>query len=350
MLNIIEKDIDAIIENLLDVLDKFQNKNILLAGGGGFLGYYFTIFFDQLAKKKQIQCNLTLIDNFVSSSKNFAFKNDLNEKITFENLDICKENNLNFDNKFDYIIHAAGIASPIYYRKKPIETLDVSISGSKNLLELAKNHNSKYIFFSSSEIYGDPFSEFVPINEEYRGNVSTLGPRACYDEGKRVGETMCYIYQNYFDVHTNIIRPFNIYGPGMKKDDYRVMANFASNFLNNKPLNVYGNGNQTRTFCYISDGIEGFIRTIALGQPGEAYNIGNEKPEISMLDLAKLFFKIENKDENIHKIAYPSSYPADEPNRRCPNTFKAKDHLNFHAKISLEEGIFNYLYWCKSNF
>ena len=114
MLNIIEKDIDAIIENLLDVLDKFQNKNILLAGGGGFLGYYFTIFFDQLAKKKQIQCNLTLIDNFVSSSKNFAFKNDLNEKIIFENLDICKENNLNFDKKFDYIIHAAGIASPIY--------------------------------------------------------------------------------------------------------------------------------------------------------------------------------------------------------------------------------------------
>ena len=137
MSNIIEKDIDAIIENLSDVLDKFQNKNILLAGGGGFLGYYFTIFFHQLAKKKQIQCNVTLMDNFVSSSKNFAFKNNLDKNITFVNLDICKENNLNFDKKFDYIIHAAGIASPVYYRKKPIETLDVSISGSKNLLELA---------------------------------------------------------------------------------------------------------------------------------------------------------------------------------------------------------------------
>ena len=140
------------------------------------MGYYFTIFFHHLSKKKQIQCKLTLIDNFVSSSKNFAFKNNLDKNISFVNLDICKKNNLNFEDKFDYIIHAAGIASPIYYRKKPIETLDVSISGSKNLLELAKNHDSKYIFFSSSEIYGDPFSEFVPINEDYRGNVSTLGP------------------------------------------------------------------------------------------------------------------------------------------------------------------------------
>jgi len=136
----------------------------------------------------------------------------------------------------------------------------------------------------------------------------------------------------------------------MKKDDYRVMANFANNFLNDQPLNVYGDGNQTRTFCYITDGIEGFLRTIILGQPGEAYNIGNQEPEITMLDLAKLFFKIEHKKENIHKIEYPSSYPADEPNRRCPNTIKAKDHLKFYAKISLEEGISNYLDWCKVNF
>jgi len=233
---------------------------------------------------------------------------------------------------------------------KPMETLDVSINGSKNLLELAKKSKAKYTFFSSSEIYGDPFSDFVPINEKYRGNVSTLGPRACYDEGKRVGETLCYIYQNYYDVHTNIIRPFNIYGPGMHQNDYRVMSNFANNFLKEKPLSVYGHGKQTRTFCYISDGIEGFLRVILFGKSGEAYNIGNQTPEINMIDLAKLFYDIFNKKHNIDIVDYPSSYPEDEPNRRCPDTTKAKIDVDFIAKVSLEKGIKNYISWCKNVF
>lgn len=350
MNEIINKDLKLIANSLGNDLNKFNNKNILLAGGGGFLGYYFKSFFNYIAKKENIKFNLYLLDNFVSSSGNY--ENDANESrnITYLNLDICDDNVLKFEIKFDFIIHAAGIASPFYYRKKPLETLNVSIDGSKNLLELAKKDKSKYTFFSSSEIYGDPFNSYVPIDESYRGNVSTLGPRACYDEGKRTGETICYIYQNYHNVHTNIIRPFNIYGPGMKKNDYRVMANFADNIINDRPIKVYGDGNQTRTFCYISDGIEGFLRTILFGKAGEAYNIGTDMPEISMNQLAKLFFKIENKPEKIEIIDYPDSYPADEPNRRCPKTIKAKKDLNFEAKISLEEGISNYLYWCKKKF
>ena len=152
---------------------------------------------------------------------------------------------------FDLIVHAAGIASPYYYRKKPIETLDVSYSGSKNLLELSRVCKAKYIFFSSSEVYGDPFPEFVPTKESYRGNVGTMGPRACYDEGKRIGETMAYVYSNYFDVDISIIRPFNVYGPGMQKFDYRVMPNFANKVLSNQAIEVYGNENQTRTFCIL---------------------------------------------------------------------------------------------------
>ena len=350
MNNIIEKDIANIISRLDAHIEKFNNKNILLAGGGGFLGFYFTKFFQEIKRKKDINTKVTFIDNFVSSSKSFISNDTSSGSFEFINEDICSENILNLNHKFDYIIHAAGIASPFYYRQKPLETLEVSITGSKNLLNLSKRDQSKYIFFSSSEIYGDPLPEFVPMKETYRGNVATTGPRSCYDEGKRVGETLCYIYQNYHNVNTNIIRPFNIYGPGMQKNDYRVMSNFANNFLNNKPLKVYGKGSQTRTFCYISDGIEGFLRVILLGKEGEHYNIGNASPEISMIDLAKLFFDTFNKSHDIEIVDYPSSYPEDEPNRRCPDTSKASDHLDFNSQISLEEGIKNYISWCQKEF
>ena len=350
MSQIIKNDITSIINSLENEVFKLNEKTILFAGGGGFLGFYFLNFFERLIIESKINLKVIFIDNFVSSSKSFKNENKQSQNFKFLQMDICNPEILNLNYKIDYIVHAAGIASPHYYRLKPMETLDVSINGSKNLLELAKKSKAKYIFFSSSEIYGDPLPDFVPINEKYRGNVSTLGPRACYDEGKRVGETLCYIYQNYFDVHTNIIRPFNIYGPGMHQNDYRVMSNFANNFLKEKPLSVYGHGKQTRTFCYISDGIEGFLRVILFGKSGEAYNIGNQTPEINMIDLAKLFYDIFNKKHNIDIVDYPSSYPEDEPNRRCPDTTKAKIDVDFIAKVSLEKGIKNYISWCKNVF
>ena len=350
MNQIIKNDITSIINSLKNEVFELNEKTILFAGGGGFLGFYFLNFFERLVIEKKINLKVIFIDNFVSSSKDFKNENNQSQNFEFLQMDICNPEILNLNYKIDYIVHAAGIASPHYYRLKPMETLDVSINGSKNLLELAKKSKAKYTFFSSSEIYGDPLSDFVPINEKYRGNVSTLGPRACYDEGKRVGETLCYIYQNYYDVHTNIIRPFNIYGPGMHQNDYRVMSNFANNFLKEKPLSVYGHGKQTRTFCYISDGIEGFLRVILFGKSGEAYNIGNQTPEINMIDLAKLFYDIFNKKHNIDIVGYPSSYPEDEPNRRCPDTTKAKIDVDFIAKVSLEKGIKNYISWCKNVF
>jgi len=350
MNHIIQKDISSIINALEGEIYNLNEKTILFAGGGGFLGFYFFKFFEKLIIDSKINLKIIFIDNFVSSSQSFKNENNKSQHFEFLKIDICNPEILNLNYKLDYIVHAAGIASPHYYRLKPMETLDVSISGSKNLLELAKKSKAKYTFFSSSEIYGDPLSDFVPIQEIYRGNVSTLGPRACYDEGKRVGETLCYIYQNYFDVHTNIIRPFNIYGPGMHQNDYRVMSNFANNFLKEIPLKVYGHGKQTRTFCYISDGIEGFLRVILLGKNGEAYNIGNHAPEISMTDLAKLFYDIYDKKHNIEIVDYPASYPEDEPNRRCPDTSKAKKEIDFIAKISLEQGIKNYISWCRDIF
>ena len=161
----------------------------------------------------------------------FSITTELKLNFKFLIKDVCET--FNFKDHIDLIIHAAGIASPYYYRKKPIETLDVAIKGTRNSLDLAKKHNSKGIFFSSSEIYGDPDPKQIPIKENYRGNISSMGPRACYDESKRIGETLCYIYNNSFDVHTNIIRPFNVYGPGMNQKDYRVLPNFISNIVKN---------------------------------------------------------------------------------------------------------------------
>ena len=177
-----------------------------------------------------------------------------------------------------------------------------------------------------------------------------MGPRACYDESKRIGETLCYIYKNSFDVHTNIIRPFNVYGPGMNQKDYRVLPNFISNIVNNKDVNIYGTGKQTRTYCYISDAIEGFLRIIAKGVSGEAYNIGNNKPEISVIELVSLLQKIHQKKFYSKKINYPDSYPEDEPQRRCPDIAKAKKDLNYFPKVNLEDGLRNYLKWAKNNY
>ena len=151
---------------------------------------------------------------------------------TFIKKDVSKK--FSFNRKVDIVIHAAGIASPFYYRKKPIETLEVAINGTRNCLDIARKNKAKFIFFSSSEIYGDPDDSNVPTKETYRGNVSSLGPRACYDESKRVGETLCYIYKYYYNLHTNIIRPFNVYGPGMNQKDYRIFPNFISNIINGK--------------------------------------------------------------------------------------------------------------------
>ena len=182
---------------------------------------------------------LNLLINFLKNpiklfmlDRSNVLKTTKDKNLTFIKKDVSKK--FNFNKKVDIIIHAAGIASPFYYRKKPLETLDVAIDGTRNCLKIARQNKSKFIFFSSSEIYGDPDNSNVPTKETYRGNVSSMGPRACYDESKRLGETLCYIYNNYYNLHTNIIRPFNIYGPGMNQKDYRIFPNFISNIINKK--------------------------------------------------------------------------------------------------------------------
>ena len=242
----LQSDIDEVIERIRDAAKDFSGKNVFLTGGRGFLGRYFMEVFDRLNKDVLDKpVTLTVLDNLITAGKEGAEIPDF-DYIKFIQHDVIQP--YDHDGKLDYVIHAAGIASPYYYRAYPLETLEVAISGTRNMLELAEKSNARFSFFSSSEIYGDPDAKHVPMRESYRGNVSCQGPRACYDESKRVGETLCYIYHTQNGTKTNTIRPFNVYGPGMQETDYRVLPNFASRIKSGDPLHIYGDGTQTRTF------------------------------------------------------------------------------------------------------
>jgi UDP-glucuronate decarboxylase len=345
---LLKSDIGEII-NSIDhgILHQFSGKRILITGGCGFLGRYFVETFLQMNEVLSQPCELIVLDNLITAGE--QGKNIGSSKyLAFVNHDIIKP--FYPERPVDFIIHAAGIASPYYYRKYPLETLDVATTGLRNVLELARSQPKvKLSFFSSSEIYGDPDRRHIPTSESYKGNVSNMGERSCYDISKRLGETLVHIYHG-FGVHANVIRPFNIFGPGMQKTDYRVLPNFASRIMSNHPLNIYGTGNQTRTFCYVTDAIRGFLQVLVDGLSGEPYNIGNPIPEISMLELAKEIGSILNKDIKVNVIEYPDSYPADEPNRRCPDITKAKMQLGYEPKVSLREGLTRFLQWAQQTY
>jgi UDP-glucuronate decarboxylase len=339
----LSSDIDEIIERISNIATDLSGKNVLLTGGRGFLGRYFVEIFDRLNKDVLDKpVTLIVLDNLITAGKEGAQIPKYNH-IEFIRHNVSKP--FAYEGALDYVIHAAGIASPYYYRVYPIETMEVAINGTRNMLELAEKSSARFSFFSSSEIYGNPDAKHVPMQESYRGNVSCQGPRACYDESKRAGETLCYIYHTQNGTATNTIRPFNIYGPGMQETDYRVLPNFASRIKSGSPLHIYGDGTQTRTFCYITDALVGFFKVFLKGVPGEAYNIGNPKPEVSMIDLAEALKTISSSKIKYDIIEYPDSYPADEPMRRSPDIRKARLQLGFEPIVGFKEGLSRFLLW-----
>jgi len=347
---VLDDDIKEIYDSLGQSIERLSGKTVLITGAAGFLGRYFMsllTYANEINPSNPI--TIIALDNYITSGipqGNNILRNDKNVEWIVGDASIGSQ----LPNQFDYIIHTAGIASPEHYRANPLLTIDVTINVTRSLLERAKKDNSRMLFFSSSEIYGDPSPENVPTDELYRGNVSTLGPRACYDESKRLGETLCWIYQTYFGVHVCIARPFNVYGPGMMPKDYRVLPNFATQIALGKPLKIYGSGKQTRTFCYVSDAIIGFMKILLESNKPDVYNVGNPSPEISMIDLANQIKNLLSKDIKIELIKYPESYPEDEPNRRCPDIAKISKELSFKPKVGLEEGLVKFFRWAKDNY
>lgn len=340
---VIREDIKNIADALKPYRRFFSGKTFLITGAYGFLGRYIVHLLKYLNEEVLEQkTRALLLDNFVTGYEQRV--------ISDRNLVFHRHNVINpfsTNEEIDYIIHAAGIASPAYYTKYPIETMDVGTVGTRNMLELAYKKNvSGFLFTSSSEVYGDPDPKHVPTNEEYYGNVSITGPRSCYDESKRFGETMCLAFWRTFNVPVKIVRPFNVYGPGIRPDDYRVLPNFIEHALRKEPLPIHGDGRNTRSFCYISDAIESIFRVLFAKENGEYFNIGNPGPEISVRDLAYVVkdampYKVEVVNIDPPHAVYASS----DPKRRCPDISKLQRITGFKPKVSLEEGVRRTIRW-----
>lgn len=347
---LVQQDINQIVSLIKKEAKDFEAKTILISGGSGFLGSYFLGVFERLNEKVfKKPCRVISIDNHITSHKENILGGFTDKNIIFKHHDIREP--IKISGEVDYIIHAAGIASPVYYTKYPLETIGVATIGAANLFELARQKKVKsFLFFSSSEIYGDPDPKFIPTPETYRGNVSSIGPRACYDESKRLGETLSLVYHRLYGIPVKIVRPFNVYGPGMKPDDHRVMPKFLTNALKGEALPVHGSGRQTRTYCYISDAVAGFIKALLSKREGEVYNIGNNKNEINLLQLAKLVAELFHHKIKVVRIPYPPDYPADEPNRRCPDITKARNNLGYKPMIDIRDGLARLIIWYRDTY
>src|SRR3989338_8005325 len=289
---IVQEDIEQIINSLHGEYHKLEGKTVVITGGSGFLGQYMVKTLIKLNQKHlKLKCKIISIDNHIVPNKKRSSEMITAKNVRYIQQDVTKPFTLK--GPVDFIIHAAGIAAPVFYQKYPLKTIDVAVTGTRNMLELARKKKAKsFLFFSSSEIYGNPVASEIPTKETYKGNVSCTGPRACYDESKRMGETLCFTYFRMFQTPIKVVRPFNIFGPGMNMKDYRVIPNFLNSAFTGNPLPVHVSGKQTRTFSYISDAVSGFFKVLLSDKNGEMYNVGNDKDEITMNQLAQIINSI----------------------------------------------------------
>jgi len=296
---------------------------ILLTGAAGFLGSHIS--------KKLIDNDHEVIgldDLSTGSMKNIEqFIN--HPKYTFIDHDV----RIPYQAKVDAILNFACPASPVNYQKDPVRTIETNFLGMINLLHLANETGARIIQASTSEIYGDPTQS--PQKESYWGNVNPIGIRSCYDEGKRAAETLCFDYRRQYNLDTRVIRIFNTYGPNMAIGDGRVVSNFIVQALRNEPINIYGDGKQTRSFCYVSDLVEGIYKLLQLrDNPDTPINLGNPN-EFTILELAKVVIEITKSKSKIVN----NPLPLDDPKQRRPDISLAKSTLNWEPTIQLKEGV-----------
>jgi UDP-glucuronate decarboxylase len=298
-------------------------KTILITGGAGFIG-------SNLCEKLLKQGNKVIcVDNLYTGNIKNIQEFFYNQNFEFLNRDILLP--LYIKDDIDEIYNLACPASPKKYQQNPINTLQVNFIGVMNLLELAKHKNAKFLQSSTSEIYGEP--QISPQTEEYRGNVNTIGIRSCYDEGKRIAETLIMEYYKKYNVDIKIVRIFNTYGPKMDENDGRVVSNFINQAINNQDITIYGNGEQTRSFCYIDDLIDGLVNLMQ-SDYHLPINIGNPN-ELNVKELANIIIKLTNSKS---KLIY-KDLPSDDPTNRRPDIKKANQILQWSPKYDLEKGL-----------
>lgn len=335
---VVEEDLDNIVNHPLP-WNLFRDKKVLITGANGFLPAYMVEAFLHLNKKCGLNINIIgLVRNKERAISRFAFyqnRNDLN----FVTQDLCQP--LEIKEHVDYIIHAASQASPKYYGKDPVGTLCSNVIGTYNLLNFARSDPiDGFLFFSSGEVYGQLDSSRILIKEDDYGYLDPTDVRSCYAESKRMGETMCVSWYRQYGVPVKIVRPFHTYGPGMRLDDGRVYADFVADILHNSDIVMKSDGSAIRAFCYLADAVNGFLTVLLKGQNGQAYNIGNDKEVISVLELAKTLvalFPERSLKITLEKGNFEAGYIKSKISRNCPDITKVRA-LGWEPGTSIEEG------------
>ena len=354
--NVVDEDLADLCTQLTSEFSVLSGRRLLITGGAGFLGYYLVqALLHWNARGRSAPVDLVVHDNFIRGVPAWLERLDGTANLTITRRDATSP--LPADaGPFDYLIHAASIASPTYYRRYPLETLDANVLGLRVLLDYCRDQHSAghpprgILYFSSSEIYGDPPAHAIPTPETYPGQVSSTGPRACYDESKRFGETLCVTYARQFGVPVTIVRPFNNFGPGLAPGDRRVIPDFARDVLAGKDIELLSDGRATRTFCYVADAVAGYYKLLVYGRRGEAYNVGAAGPEITigeladrMAALARNLFAYEGSVR--HGASEDCDYLTDNPQRRAPVIMKAWQDVGYAPRIGLDEGLLRALLW-----
>jgi UDP-glucuronate decarboxylase len=297
-------------------------KRVLITGGAGFLGSHLA---ERLVKDGAY---VICLDNFFTGTRD-----NVSALLSHPRFELVRHDVEHpFTMEVDEIYHLACPASPIHYQRNPVRTIRTAVHGTLNMLDVARESNARILIASTSEVYGDPAQH--PQTESYWGNVNPIGPRACYDEGKRCAEALAVSYARQFSTQVRIARIFNTYGPRLQQGDGRVVSNFIVQAFRGEPITVYGEGTQTRSFCFVSDLIEGFVRLMASSHGCDPVNLGNPR-ETTMLQLAELVRKIAKSSSKIVKAPLPT----DDPVRRNPDITRARELLRWEPKVTLEDGL-----------
>ncbi len=347
---ILAEDLEYMLAKLGPAGGRLEDSAILVTGCGGFLGYYLVHFFAAFADRLRLR-RIVGVDNFRLGEPPWLRALARNApRVEIRQCDVVgPELGAIMDaQRFDFIVHGASIASPTFYRQFPLETIDANVWGLRRLLDQCVIRPPRgLLFFSSSEVYGDPAPSAIPTPEDYWGNVSCLGPRACYDESKRLGETLCWSYNKVHGIPTTIVRPFNNYGPGMRLDDGRLPADFARAVVEGRDIVIFSDGTPTRTFCYVADAVAGYLAALSYGAFG-VFNIGADKPELSVREVAEVYLSAGRKLYGYKgRIQFrppeDAAYLTDNPRRRCPDLGRARAELGYRPEIELPVGVWRYL-------
>ena len=335
--NIIKEDLNYIASHDLK-WERFRNKTVFISGATGFLPAYLIHTFLYLNDKLNLNIKVIGLARNESKAKEKYSAELKRKEFVLIYQDVCEP--VNYNEKIDFIIHAASQASPKFYGSDPVGTLNANVLGTNNLLHLAKKNSvESFLFFSTSEVYGDVQESQIPTKEDEFGYLDPAKVRSCYGESKRLGETMCVSWHHQFNIPVKIVRPFHTYGPGMDLNDGRVYADFISDIVHNRNIEMKSDGHAMRAFCYISDATVSFITVLLNGINGEAYNAGNPGQEISILDLAEKLVEMfpEKKLNVIVQENTNSGYLRSNVSRVCPDIAKIS-LLGWKPVISIETG------------